>query len=264
MALENASLGSTWTEAHFQQTRDNMNNTGLKIKRLYEVIGTEPVTTNRRKRGLFNTIGIGMKTLFGTMDDDDAEYYNEKIATMDLNQHRVYQLERDQLTVVRHAISDITHTFKDFRTNQDTIIKTQNYLEQLQELTKRKVFSIDERMKLYFRVLGALQIIDLICKDVDSVVTYLYLGIDGMRNNQLSSLLVAPDELIKYLKDINSQLKTGSTLTLVVTEHTIHEYYSLIRVSACITCANWNAWSREEPSLHLCPATYGLHSCLNG
>ncbi|KAG8284479.1 hypothetical protein J6590_102142 [Homalodisca vitripennis] len=53
-----------------------------------------------------------------------------------------------------------------------------------------------------------------------------------MRNNQLSSLLVAPDELIKYLKDINSQLKTGSTLPLVVTEHTIHEYYSLIRVSA--------------------------------
>ncbi|KAG8287426.1 hypothetical protein J6590_037685 [Homalodisca vitripennis] len=53
-----------------------------------------------------------------------------------------------------------------------------------------------------------------------------------MRNNQLSSLLVAPDELIKYLKDINSQLKTGSTLPLVVTEHTIHEYYSLNRVSA--------------------------------
>ncbi|KAG8280828.1 hypothetical protein J6590_072117 [Homalodisca vitripennis] len=117
MALKNASLESTWTEAHFQQTRDNMKNTGLKIKRLYDVIGTEPVTTNRRKRGLFNTIGIGMKTLFGTMDNDDADYYNEKIATMDLNQHRVYQLERDQLTVVRHAISDITHTFKDFRTN---------------------------------------------------------------------------------------------------------------------------------------------------
>ncbi|KAG8296685.1 hypothetical protein J6590_051666 [Homalodisca vitripennis] len=91
---------------------------------------------------------------------------------------------------------------------------------------------MDERMKLHFRVLGALQIIDLICKDVDSVVTDLYLGIDGMRNNQLSSLLVAPHELIKYLKDINSQLKTGSTLPLVVTEHTIHDYYSLIRVSA--------------------------------
>ncbi|KAG8300133.1 hypothetical protein J6590_083820 [Homalodisca vitripennis] len=74
MALKNASLGSTWTEAHFLQTRDNMKNTGLKIKRLYEVIGTEPVTTNRRKRGLFNT--IGMKTLFGTMDNGDAELYN--------------------------------------------------------------------------------------------------------------------------------------------------------------------------------------------
>ncbi|KAG8266008.1 hypothetical protein J6590_081160 [Homalodisca vitripennis] len=99
LKLKNISLGTTWTEAHFQQTRDAMKNAKLKIMRLYEVIGTEPITSSRKRRGSFNTIGVGLKTLFGTMDNDDAEYFNEKISTLDLNQHRVYQLEKDQLTI---------------------------------------------------------------------------------------------------------------------------------------------------------------------
>lgn len=37
------------------------------------------------------------------MDSDDAEYYNEKISMLDSNQHRVYQLEKDQLTVGRNT-----------------------------------------------------------------------------------------------------------------------------------------------------------------
>lgn len=56
------------------------------------------------KKKKINTIGTGLKTLFGTLDDDDAEYFNEKISNTDSNQHRVYQLEKYQLAVVRNTI----------------------------------------------------------------------------------------------------------------------------------------------------------------
>lgn len=226
-------IGSTWSHHQFQQTRNTLKNTELKVKRLHEIIGAQPTpTSKRRRRGIFNVIGTGLKTLFGTMDNDDAEYLNEKISTIDSNQHRVYQLEKDQLTVVKNTVSDITHTFRDFRDNQETIIKTQNYLEQLQELSSKKIETISEQMDCHFKVLGALQIVDLVCKDLDNFVDSLNVGVDSMRHGSLSTLLLAPDDLMKYLRDITRFLKNGSTLPLVVTEDSIHEYYTLIRVQA--------------------------------
>lgn len=259
--LKNDTVASTWTDARFQQTGDVLKNTQQKIKRLYEIIGTTSTTSNSRnkrtKRGLVNTVGYGLKTLFGTMDSDDAEYYNEKINTLDSNQHRVYQLEKDQLTVVRHTISDLTHTFRDFQTNQDVIIKTQNYLEQLQELNRNKTITVQNQINEHFKVIGALQIVELTCRDLDSFVTDLYLGIDAMRHSSLSTLLVNPDKLIKYLKNIKRSLKTGSTLPVPVTEETVHEYYELIKVTAWLVNDSVLRFFLSVPLKHV-ERTYNL------
>lgn len=55
------------------------------------------------------------------MDSDGAEYYNEKISSIDSNQHRIYQLQKDQLTVVKHTLTAISHTMRDFKNNQCNI-----------------------------------------------------------------------------------------------------------------------------------------------
>lgn len=247
--LKNYSIGSTWTDAHFQETRDAMKNAELRIARLYELTGVEP-GPSRNRRGIFNSIGFGMKTLFGTMDHDDAEYFNEKISTLDSNQHRVYQMEKDQLTVVRHTLSDIQHTFRDFKTNQDTVVNAQHYLEQMQELLKQKFDSFQEQMSAHYRVIGALQIIDLICKDIDRVVTDLYISIDSMRHGSLSTLLITPDDFIKYLQAISNHLKTGSTLPFAVTENTVHLYYEIVRVRAWIVNKNVLRFFLNVPLKH--------------
>lgn len=45
-----------------------------KEKTINDIIGN-----NRQKRGLLNFIGSAAKSLFGTMDSNDAEYYDEVI-----------------------------------------------------------------------------------------------------------------------------------------------------------------------------------------
>lgn len=52
-----------------------------------------------------------------------------------------------------------------------------------------------------------------------------------MRQGKLSSLLIAPEDLIKYLRDISKHLRNG---TMVVAENTINLYYDIIQVSAWI------------------------------
>lgn len=86
--LRNASDTIIWAGPYFQKSWNAIVRTTNRAKQLYEIVGAEMVPP-RTKRGIFNSIGFGLKTLFGTMDSDDAEYYNEKISTIDSNSHRI-------------------------------------------------------------------------------------------------------------------------------------------------------------------------------
>lgn len=61
----------------------------------------------RTKRGLFNSFGHHfclIKTIIGNMDADDEEYFDEKINTVALDNKRIYQLEKDQLTIIQSTL----------------------------------------------------------------------------------------------------------------------------------------------------------------
>ena len=196
-----------------------------RVKQLYEIVGARP---SRSRRGVFNSIGFGLKLLFGTMDSDDAEYYNEKISSVDINQHRIYQLEKDQLMVVKHTLTAINHTMRDFKNNQDVMLQTEEYLKRLQNINHESIGRLEDLVTKRSKVLDALKVIEVVCNDIEREVNRFYLGIDAMRMGKLSTILVSPDKLMTYLVKINQELRTGSTLPLVVTTQTIHLYYDLI------------------------------------
>jgi hypothetical protein len=54
----------------------------------------------RYKRGLSNFVGKFSKALFGTMDDDDAQYYHDQIDRFEQGSTTLTQLVKQQLIVV--------------------------------------------------------------------------------------------------------------------------------------------------------------------
>lgn len=231
--LRNASDLNIWAGPYFLKAWNAITRTTARARQLYEIVGVG-VAPTRAKRGLFDSIGFGLKALFGTMDSDDAEYYNEKISSIDSNQHRIYQLEKDQLTVVKHTLTAINHTMRDFKNNQDVILQAEEYLKNLQDLNHASIKKLEDVMVTRSRALDALKIIETVCSDIDREINRFYLGIDAMRHGKLSTMLISPEKLSKYLNEINIQLRTGSTLPLVVTTQTIHFYYELIETVAML------------------------------
>jgi hypothetical protein len=75
------SIIRNWTGcAHFSvDARDRLNQL-TKTKMLREIKGRRS-----RKRGVFNFVGEVSKVLFGTMDDDDAKFYNKQIKMFEQN-----------------------------------------------------------------------------------------------------------------------------------------------------------------------------------
>jgi hypothetical protein len=67
---------------------------------LKEITGQQ-IGGKRKKRGVFNFIGEISKVLFGTMDEEDARYYNEQIKLFEQNSKDVNTLLKQQLSVVK-------------------------------------------------------------------------------------------------------------------------------------------------------------------
>jgi len=75
------------------------------------------------------------KVLFGTMDDDDAKYYNDQIKLFEQNSEDMSTLLREQLSVVRSSLGAFNNTLADVEHNENLlkegINKVTKYMEML-------------------------------------------------------------------------------------------------------------------------------------
>jgi hypothetical protein len=69
----------------------------------------------RFKRGVFNFTGGISKVCFGTMDNEDASYYAEKISDLEKEQIEFLKLSKEQITVVKSTEIFKFHTTSRFR-----------------------------------------------------------------------------------------------------------------------------------------------------
>lgn len=72
----------------------------------------------RTKREWFDIIGRGAKVLLGTLDSDDAQYYNDAIKGVNENKETLTKLMKDQINVVKTTIVTFNSTLNAITTNQ--------------------------------------------------------------------------------------------------------------------------------------------------
>jgi hypothetical protein len=59
---------------------------------------------NRFRRGLFNFVGKISKALFGTMDDEDAQFYHDQIERFEQGTTTLTQLQKQQLMIIKSTL----------------------------------------------------------------------------------------------------------------------------------------------------------------
>ena len=103
-----------WTGcAHFgNDTRERLNRLTKTEGLLKDITGQE-TGGKRKKRGVFNFIGELSKIFFGTLDDDEAEYYNEQIKLFEQNSEDMNTLLKQQLAMVRSSVGAVNNTLAD-------------------------------------------------------------------------------------------------------------------------------------------------------
>jgi hypothetical protein len=67
---------------------------------------------HREKRGLFNFIGQVSHSLFGTLDSENEEFYNQKISQLEGEQADLIKLSREQMVIVKSTLKLVNRTLQ--------------------------------------------------------------------------------------------------------------------------------------------------------
>jgi len=136
-----------WTEcAHFGNDARERLDRLTKIERLLKEITGQETGGKKKKRGVFNFIAELSKILFGTMDDDDAKYYDEQIKLLERNLEDMNTLLKQQLSIVQSSLGAVNNTLAYVEYNENLL---KEGVSRVTEYMNTLKLEIKKKMKLF-------------------------------------------------------------------------------------------------------------------
>lgn len=90
-----------------------------------------------KKRGLINLVGNIIKGAFGTLDENDAEYYNNAINKVNSNEKHLLDLLKQQVQVAKSTLTNFNNTITNFNHNKvifnDNLNKLSQFMSELKQ-----------------------------------------------------------------------------------------------------------------------------------
>jgi hypothetical protein len=83
----------------------------------YQLTRTE-TSLVRRRTGLFSFIGQILHSLFGILDSDNEEFFNQKISQLEGEQSDLVKLAKEQMVVVKSTLKSVIKTLNDVTKNE--------------------------------------------------------------------------------------------------------------------------------------------------
>ena len=137
---------------------------------LKEIVG-KGYGNSRQKRGFMNFIGEISKVLFGTLDDRDAEYYDEQIRKFGTNSDDTTELLKQQVCVLKTTLGAFNGTLKDIEHNDKLMRKglsdIQKYLDTLSSETARKLSIFEARFMIEKHITQVNNALTILQRNID-------------------------------------------------------------------------------------------------
>lgn len=85
-------------QAYLNQINNNLN----QINNLY--------SKRFRKRGWFDFVGTGLHTLFGVMDSNDEQYYNDLVSQLEKRNKETLELMKQNAHISKSVMTNLNET----------------------------------------------------------------------------------------------------------------------------------------------------------
>ena len=135
-----------------------------------DIIGTKTRET-RGRRGILNFVGEISKVLFSTLDENDAEYYDEKIRHFESNSEDTTELLKQQIHVIKSTLGALNITLADTEHNDKLVkqglVEIQTYLDSLSSETVGKLTMFEAKFMIEKHIAQVNNALMLLQRNVD-------------------------------------------------------------------------------------------------
>lgn len=150
----------------------------------------------RNKRGLINGIGKLNKWLFGNLDSDDENKYNQAISLLQKNQKNLIDETNLQISLYKKLIDHYNKSITILSKNQE---KFNNDLEKFSASVYNKI----ETLESYLSFQGVLSELNLDCQATITFIDNLENAIVFSKLNSLHSSIVSSSEIIDMINHLH-------------------------------------------------------------
>jgi len=149
-------------------------------------------------------VGEISKAPFGTLDDRDADYYDEQIRKFERNSDDVTDLLKQQVCVIRFTLSAFNDTLADVEHNDRLVRKglsaIQSYLEALSAETARKLDIFEAKFTMEKHIIQVNNALKILQRKIDLVLD----SVLHVQAGNLQPQIVLPKLLLEALRGSRS------------------------------------------------------------
>ncbi|XP_024871226.1 uncharacterized protein LOC112454206, partial [Temnothorax curvispinosus] len=177
--------------------------------------------TTNNKRGLIDAIGTISKTLFGTMDADDAKHIQDQLELMQNQQQTLRHTAKSQIKVINATIGHMEALEKSLYHNEQLMANVTRRI-QLETALYAKREEIDEQLLILTTITEDLM------EDVKDTIDYLTYSREGV----ILTRLLPIEEITTELQEATSQLTQGSHFPFKTRVENWNEIQNYVEISA--------------------------------
>ena len=224
-----------WTTcSYFSETMDSKLRQIRNTQKLLFDIVQESEKDKRQRRGLFNFVGKVSKSLFGTMDDDDAQFYHDHIEHLEQGSVTLTQLLKEQLIVVKSTLGTINESLTDVEYNEqkmrEGLTALQSHVTTFGTQVENATHLLSLKITLEDHIVRALDAAQTTLRNFDILVVRIAIAQKGT----LAPRVMSPSMLLDALRNSSSLFPRDTTLPFPLSKDYIHVAYPLCEVRVYI------------------------------
>lgn len=199
------------------------------IPNLYRKDQTLKQLTNRQhrvKRAWFNIIGSAFKTVFGTLNEDDAKIYNDAINHVSHDEHNLAHLLKKQIQVVKTTLTNFNHTINNLNDNRDLLNANLQKIAHFTANIQNHSYSIEFQQTIEENF----ELLMLLTAELEHELSTLINTILFAKTNTLHPIVMTPQQLIMELSKTIPYIKSSNIYPFSLSNENANKFMDIVEV----------------------------------
>ncbi|CAG9782431.1 unnamed protein product [Diatraea saccharalis] len=181
----------------------------------------------RFKRGLIDLGGSLLKTIFGTLDSEDAVKFSKAIEDVQTDEKHLAHLMKDNIHVIKSTITSFNNSISKVDENEKHLMKNMETIHKILD----NLSNSNDKLEIKTQMSSLLN-------SLESIILTLSFDIDDINNsilfaklNVLHPTVLSPHQLYNELDKHRNNLPSHYELPVSLTLHNIHELIDISKLA---------------------------------